>query len=246
MKSSPTEPICALSPSSQSAILGSALSSLKRTHNAEHFAKISRPTKKIRLIVSSHLRTSSSQGAAVAAHTKKGPIHFLSSLVRSHGIEFVTQPSLLIRNYFIEATEDDLASYSADVINAIRSRNVKALREFHRSGRSLQCCNRFGESLIHMACRRGFTDVVSFLLKEAGVSLRVRDDYGRTPMHDACWTAEPNFELMGLIIEAEPQLLFISDKRGHSPLDYARRDHWEKWISFLEENKRNILLKLKA
>jgi len=67
---------------------------------------------------------------------------------------------------------------------------------FFSGGTNLQCANRFGESLIHMACRRSHRDVVSFLVNEAGVSLRVRDDYGRTPFHDACWRPELDLELI--------------------------------------------------
>ena len=57
----------------------------------------------------------------------------------------------------------------------------------HKKGKTLQCCNRFGESAIHMACRHDLTDVVKFSIEEVGSILRVRDDYGRTPLHDAFW-----------------------------------------------------------
>ena len=71
-----------------------------------------------------------------------------------------------------------------EMVDAIRSNDVDALRKLHSDGTNLQCANKFGESLIHLACRRSHRDVVSFLIDEAGVSLRVRDDFGRTPFHD--------------------------------------------------------------
>ena len=89
-----------------------------------------------------------------------------------------------------------------------------------------------------MACRRGFTDVVRFLIKEAGVSPRVRDDMGRTPMHDACWTCEsrprPNAKLL---MEECPELLVLKDRRGSAPFEYTRVEHAGAWSAFLQEKR---------
>jgi hypothetical protein len=38
--------------------------------------------------------------------------------------------------------------------------------------------------------------------------------------------------LVKFILDREPDLLLVSDKRGHTPLDYARKDHWQTWIDF--------------
>ena len=47
------------------------------------------------------------------------------------------------------------------------------------------CGGTTGDSIVHLACRRGATRVVSFLLQH-GVSVRHRDEYfGRTPLHEA-------------------------------------------------------------
>ena len=51
----------------------------------------------------------------------------------------------------------------------------------------MDCFNRFGESLLNIACRRGFEDIVAYLLEQESVSVRHCDDCGRTPLHDACW-----------------------------------------------------------
>lgn len=148
-----------------------------------------------------------------------------------------------LKDYFLEYTEEHIVAYDQEVINAIRSRNIPFLRALKAKGRTLHCANRYGESLVHMACRRGMTDVVRFLVLEANVSLRVKDDYGRTPLHDACWSAEPNFELMDFLIDQEADLLLIEDKRGHFPFSYARRTHWEGWNKFLLARKGNIRLR---
>jgi ankyrin repeat protein len=130
---------------------------------------------------------------------------------------------------------EEMNAYTHDVLSAIRSQDIEKLREFHQRGRPLKCSNSFGESLLHMACHRGFVNVASFLIKEAGVTVRVRDDYGHTPMHDVCWTCEPNFELFELNMMACPDLIFMSDRRGNIPLEYARREHWGAYIKFLSE-----------
>lgn len=72
------------------------------------------------------------------------------------------------------------------------------------------------------------------VLKENGCALQVTDDFGRTPLHDACWTAEPNFETVEMILNDDERLLHIVDCRGSSPLSYVKRDHWGKWIAFFQ------------
>ena len=161
------------------------------------------------------------------------PSKYLQLLLSKHNAKQEIVPALSLQQYFVTLSESNFASYKEDVISAVRSRDVTSLKKIKNQGRSLECCNRFGESLIHMACRRGFIDVVSFLMEE-GVSLRMIDDYGRTPLHDAFWTAKPNIELVKILISEEPALLFASDKRGHTPLDYVRRDDWDLWNSFLD------------
>ena len=127
--------------------------------------------------------------------------------------------------------------YIQEAVDAVRSSDVDTLRQLAAAGKNLQCGNRFGETLIHLACRRSHQDVVAFLIKEAGVSIKVRYDFGRTPMHDACWRCSVDLELMDLLIDSCPELLMLSDKRGHTPLDYARREHWEVLIPYLMEKK---------
>ena len=145
-----------------------------------------------------------------------------------------------IKNFFHTFTESELEAYGSTVTSAIRSRNLEQVERLHKEGQTFQCSNRFGESIIHMACRQGCYEVVNFLLKEAKVSLKIKDDYGRTPLHDAFWSATPNFELVNLLLEECPSLLFMTDKRGHAPLQYARVEHHSSWIKFLQERENLI------
>jgi ankyrin repeat protein len=137
-------------------------------------------------------------------------------------------------SFFEALREEEINAYDFDVLKAIRTGDIEELRRFHESGRPLKCSNKFGESLLHLACRRALVPVVDFLLNEAGVTVQVVDDMGRSPLHDAFWTCEPNFELVDLILNQCPDLLFVKDKRGHSPLNYARREHWGKWTEYLQ------------
>jgi len=167
----------------------------------------------------------------------------LISILQEAGYKADTRKSSEIQDFFLQYTESHVAAYDQEVVRAVRTKNVKVLRELHRNGKNLQAANRFGESLVHMACRRGYTEVVRFLIKEANVTLRVKDDFGRTPLHDACWSAEPNFELMDLLLEDEADLLLVEDSRGHFPLTYTRKNHWKQWNAFLFARRGNIRLR---
>jgi len=100
-----------------------------------------------------------------------------------------------------------------------------------------RCANRFGESLLHLACRRGRTDMVRFLVVEMGSSpremLNTMDDCHKTPLHDACWTPSPNFELVQLLLELAPEQVVTRDVRGNTPFDYVRPDDYKLWLRFL-------------
>ncbi|KAL3811252.1 hypothetical protein ACHAXA_003921 [Cyclostephanos tholiformis] len=162
----------------------------------------------------------------------KKPLDIVKEALSSRGAKSGTKPSMeMEEGFFVDLTE----MYNQEVVNAIRSNDVESLQKLHSDGANFQCGNRFGETLIHLACRRSTKRLVSFLLDEAGVSLRVRDDFGRTPLHDACWRAEPDLELLEMLIDREPELLMLSDKRGHTPLCYSRREHWNLLIPFLRD-----------
>jgi hypothetical protein len=83
--------------------------------------------------------------------------------------------------------------------------------------------------------------MAKFLLsEEVKLNVRVRDDYGRTPLHDACWHPEPQLEICGWIIEQDPSLFLVADKRGFSPFQYARPNDWPVWREFLFQNRERL------
>ncbi|CAN0366601.1 unnamed protein product, partial [Laminaria digitata] len=77
----------------------------------------------------------------------------------------------------------------------------------------------------------------SQVLLSHGGSLRICDDYGKTPLHDAFWTAEPRFDLVSMMLGLDWKLLRAADVRGATPLRYAKKGHWRGWCAFLDRVK---------
>jgi hypothetical protein len=169
------------------------------------------------------------------------PDEYLGALIHAmYGVKPRVRPALELDDYFDEITEEQMAAYNMDVVSACRQADVDKLKSlFEASGRdALVCYNRFGEGLLNMACRRGFQDIVQFLLSdEVGLSVRIRDDYGRTPMHDCCWCADPQPEICSWITAVDPTLFLVADKRGFTPFQYARQNDWPLWRQFLFSNR---------
>mmetsp|Transcript_128236 Transcript_128236/g.191109 ORF Transcript_128236/g.191109 Transcript_128236/m.191109 type:complete len:391 (-) Transcript_128236:101-1273(-) len=135
--------------------------------------------------------------------------------------------------YYCRPTPLQQASYGSRISFAVRSSEVSLVRRLLDAGLSPNPCNNYGESLVHMVCRRGDHKLLRVLL-EAGCSLQVTDDYGRTPLHDACWRADPSFETVQLILDSDKHLLHLLDCRGAAPLSYVKKENYKMWIAFLE------------
>jgi hypothetical protein len=147
-------------------------------------------------------------------------------------------------DFFPTITEQQMTSYTMEVVTATRQNQVEALREIvaRQGPGAVDCFNRFGESLLNLACRRGFTEMVAFFIHDVGLNVRSRDDGGRTLMHDACWSAcEPLLDIGSWLVEKDPSLLFIKDKRGYTAFQYARKSDWHIWRKFLFDNRDKLL-----
>jgi ankyrin repeat protein len=169
------------------------------------------------------------------------PDEFLLQLITAlyPNVHLKVKPALTLESYFPTIREDQMAGYNTEIVQITRSNDVTALQEYYKKhGRdSLNCYNRFGEGLLNMACRRGFTEMVQFLLSpDIDLQVRVRDDGGRTPLHDACWYPEPQLDVCTMIIQQDPSLLLVADKRGYTPFQYARKSDWLIWRKFLVQN----------
>lgn len=175
------------------------------------------------------------------------PDQYLIQLVKAQfGLSLKPKSGLeLDDGYFASITEEQLAAYTLEVLTPARDNDVKTLRKLveERGSQVVNCTNRFGESLLNLACRRGFTELAEFLLsKDVELNVRIKDDFGRTPLHDACWHPTPQLDICTWLIKKDPSLLLITDKRGNTPFQYARSEDWQTWRQFLFDNRDSLQL----
>jgi ankyrin repeat protein len=166
------------------------------------------------------------------AHAHEKPSVFLCSML----------PEVACRNqkrnitFRAAPTQEEMENYDIESVRAIRANDITTLRALLEEGKSFDACNRSGETLLHLACRRGNIETVNFLVHEAHVKVDVQDDMGRTVLHDLCWRPTPNTEMMeSLLRVVSPELLLSEDVRGHSCFDYCRKNDWGEWVAFLSD-----------
>ncbi|MGK3740764.1 MAG: ankyrin repeat protein [Bacillariaceae sp.] len=169
---------------------------------------------------------------------KLSPDEFLQKLLLATcGIELVPKKAQSLDKFFATVTDEQVLAYTMTVVSACRRNDLDALKKLYtEENQTMNCSNRFGESLLTMACRRGFEAIVEYLLQLPDVDIRVCDDSGRTVLHDACWNPSPQLKIVELIMERDPALFFISDNRGFTPFQYARSQHFLIWRTFLLKN----------
>ena len=144
-------------------------------------------------------------------------------------------------NRFVAPSQEQLDAYGTEILTAVRSNDVEKAKALYQDGVfNCNACNRFGESILHIACRRGHFQMVQFLIHDVGLTVHtIRDDYYRTPLHDAFWTSKASPSVIDFLLQ-QPyvvELLVMKDKRGYTPLDYARLEDKHQWITFLQQRK---------
>ena len=169
------------------------------------------------------------------SYQPKSPQAYLDNMLKSRG--YSTQCFCSLESgYYNKPTCLQKSSYGIKLVQAIRSSNVELISKLLSCGLSRNPCNAFGESVIHMVCRRNDYRMLKCLV-DHGCSLQISDDFGRTPLHDTCWTSEPNFDCIELILDTDPRLLHILDCRGSYPLSYVKKENWGQWIDFFKRKK---------
>lgn len=159
------------------------------------------------------------------------PQDYLDAMIRSRG--YSTQRFETLQTaYCNKPTPLQTASYHVFLMDLVRQKNAEKFRAILQAGISPNPCNVHGESLVHMICRRGDAALLQIMV-ELGCCLQVADDYGRTPLHDACWSASPCFDVVEIILKEDRRMLHLMDTRGAVPLTYVRKDHWPAWLKFL-------------
>jgi hypothetical protein len=165
----------------------------------------------------------------------QGPQIYLDNMLTERGYSTEKFKSLSCA-YHCRPSELQQASYGVCMVQAVRTSDTVLIKRLMDAGLSPSPSNGYGESLMHLVCRRADNRVLRSLL-EYGCTVQVSDDYGRTPLHDACWTPEPDFELIKLILDEDVRLLYIADGRGATPLSYICKDNWPLWIDFFDSVK---------
>ena len=103
----------------------------------------------------------------------QSPDEFLIKLVKAqYGLDLEAKPALSLQGFFLEVSEAQMACYNTEVVSAVRNNDLDRLKQLHVQGQQMDCFNRFGESLLNIACRRGFEDIVAYLLEQESVSVR--------------------------------------------------------------------------
>mmetsp|Transcript_7906 Transcript_7906/g.15323 ORF Transcript_7906/g.15323 Transcript_7906/m.15323 type:complete len:403 (-) Transcript_7906:58-1266(-) len=175
----------------------------------------------------------------------ESPQIYLCGILESRGYS-IEEFNALETGYHNTPTPLQEASYGSHIIDIVRNGNSEELRRLLDTGLSANACNQHGESLIHMASRRGQADCLNVMV-EYGAALEIVDDYGRTPLHEAAWSAEPNFEVVEILLQKDIRMLNMLDGRKQTPLSYVRKDIWKPWRKFLKSKvetywpKRNAL-----
>jgi len=141
--------------------------------------------------------------------------------------------SQMISFFHPSTAEQRQAFQDKEMVAAIQEGNVEQVRLLWRSGKRVDGCNNFGESFLHIACRRGYDSLVEFLVREAMIDLRICDDHGRNPLHSTCWSIKPKYRIAKIIVEREPLLFMFADARGHTPLMYVQSSAWGDWCTFI-------------
>ncbi|GMH98826.1 hypothetical protein TrVE_jg7242 [Triparma verrucosa] len=157
------------------------------------------------------------------------PAEIVKGLLRETEYPYNPKPSLSVMNVY-----NNYKDYDLQVLKAVRSGDVESLKRMKEEGVNVGCCNKFGESTLHLACRRGHLPIVTFLVLTCSVSPYICDDFGRTPLHDAFWTSLPQTEIVRFLLQREPRLVELEDKRGVTGMGYARKEHWSVWEEFFK------------
>ena len=183
-----------------------------------------------------HIGQTTSAQAAVVDDNAMKPDDHLAKLLGGNPT-FFSHNDEALDGFFLPNSQEYKSAWIEGLTKAVRDSDLAFLEKMHRKGQPLQACNGFGESIIHLAVRRSSPEVLRFLLQDAGVSMRVRCDLGRSPVHDAAWCLASNpksYQMMALLLNESPMQILIKDNRGYTPLQYVPRKKWAECNDFLD------------
>jgi len=190
------------------------------------------------------------------------PQIYLDDLMHSRGYPIQKVETLDSESYVISSPKQRPRGYASNQLLdlAREGKDKELIRTIKKNG--TLCLFQYassrgddGETLIHTICRYcRKPDTLRIFLEETGVDIRVADEYGRTPLHYACWRGEkdnknggkdksnnldPCFQMIDDIMTSREMvnMFLYSDIHGSVPLSYVPRHHWKKWIQYLSSKK---------
>lgn len=170
------------------------------------------------------------------------PCTYMTISLRNKKIKSRVDPFSFEQALYFEPYQE--AEISIEILTALRGANLENLRSLHEGEKyDFEARNQFGENLVHLVCRMGLNlDVLKFLVNDVKVPLNVRDHRGRTPLHNACMSALPNFDNIHFLMTTSPRLTVFEDDKNKIPFELIPQRSFESWTRFLSE--KNVLPKL--
>ena len=116
-------------------------------------------------------------------------------MLQSRGYS-IERYEVLQSGYYNTTTQYQQMSYHVYVVDLVKNNQTDTIKSLFcdksngATGISTNPANSYGEGLINLVCRLGLVDILKIMLS-AGCDIQVSDDFGRTPMHDACWAKTP-------------------------------------------------------
>ena len=98
----------------------------------------------------------------------------LENIARERGMVTISRSYQQVGGLF-ETVPQDLDAWSLELLAAVRDNNVDQLRALHQEGHNLRCSNTFGETLLHIACRKSLVSIAQFLIEEVGMPANIHD-----------------------------------------------------------------------
>mmetsp|Transcript_40847 Transcript_40847/g.57442 ORF Transcript_40847/g.57442 Transcript_40847/m.57442 type:complete len:504 (+) Transcript_40847:36-1547(+) len=161
------------------------------------------------------------------------PHQFLLGILTQRGYSAQSFASEEV-GYHVEPTPLQLASFGTVVLKALHAKDASALSDLLSVGLSPNPCNRFGDSLLSLVCKRTDHEILQVLINH-GCDLQVCDSFGRTPLHNVAWATTFSKAMVKAILDCDLNQLLVHDKQGQCPLEYVRKSQWEFWNCFLKE-----------
>ena len=191
--------------------------------------------------------------APMVAPTNPSPSQLLQFMLQGISMEPFEMDSIWNKYFAIESTKPTVVveSFPAKLQKKVlRHDNLEKLKTIVEQGLvDLKSSTATGETMLALACREGATTIVEYLIKEVGVPVKVRDQTGKTPLHEVCWhTHPPNFEIVSLLLCQAPELILARDDRHFTALDYIPLKCRNEWCLYLERKASylRIMLELSA